>query len=120
MYHVLIAWITATGIAASAVPMATKSAKECISYSQQEGDSSIDMTLSNSCQAEFDCKLEWRLICTDLKGKKTKTNNDRQFVLAIHGRQEVTADASSCGYGSWQIADVTWQCKVHDVEAPVE
>ena len=105
----------AIGIAlpATAGIHAKKSLADCTSFSQKEkGDDGFEMSVHNSCKAQLDCSISWKVVCSPESQKRRAVHaNSSKFTLLEGGEKSAEASAAVCGDESWTIEQVNWGCE---------
>jgi hypothetical protein len=90
----------------------TKSLADCTSFTQKEkGDDAFDMLVHNSCKAQVDCSISWKVVCApDSKKRRTVHAKASKFTLLEGTEQSAEASAAVCGDEAWTIEGVEWGC----------
>ncbi len=92
-----------------------KQISRCVSFSQSLGENerSVDFTLTNSCESEVICDIEWKLLCDDDTEDEPASHTKLSQSLSTSDTWEPNASASSCE-GDWRISAVRWNCASGD------
>ena len=92
---------------------AKKSLSDCTSFTQKEkGDDAFEMSVHNSCKAQVDCSVSWKVICSpDSQKRRAVHASSQKFTLLEGGEQTAEASAAVCGDESWTIEGVQWGCE---------
>ncbi len=89
-----------------------RSLARCTSFDQRQNESSLELTIKNSCTMPIDCTLSWQLVCAPESKKRRKvTPESMEFTLSSDSSQVTAASAASCGDDSWLIKSVSWRCE---------
>jgi hypothetical protein len=91
----------------------TKSLSDCTSFTQVEkGDDAFEMSVHNSCKAQVDCSVSWKVICAPQSQKRRAVHaKSSKFTLTEGTGQSTEASAAVCGDEAWTIDSVTWGCE---------
>jgi hypothetical protein len=90
-----------------------RSLARCTSFDQREKDeSSLELTIKNSCTMPIDCKISWELVCAPASKKRRKvTPESTAFTVSTDATQVTALSAAACGDDSWVIRGVSWRCE---------
>jgi hypothetical protein len=91
----------------------TKSLSDCTSFTQQEkGEDAVTMSVHNSCKAQVDCSISWKVVCNpESKKRRAVHAKSSAFTLLEGTEQTAEASASVCGDEAWTIEGVQWGCE---------
>ena len=101
------------GLPALAGTHAKKSLADCTSFTQTEkGHDAFTMSVKNSCKAQVDCSISWKVVCAP-ESKKRRAVHEKSSTFTLLEGTEQTAEASAavCGDESWTIEGVQWGCE---------
>lgn len=89
-----------------------RSLARCTSFDQREKDeTSLELTIKNSCTIPIDCSVSWQLVCAPESKKRRKvTAESTAFTLSTDATQVTALSAAACGDDAWLIRGVTWRC----------
>jgi hypothetical protein len=90
-----------------------RSLSDCTSFDQQDkDDTTVSLTIRNTCTIPVDCSVSWRVVCAP-ESKKRKAVHPASQKLALVEGTSSSADASAavCGDDAWQIDSITWSCQ---------
>ncbi|HEY5949503.1 MAG TPA: hypothetical protein VIV40_28610 [Kofleriaceae bacterium] len=101
------------GLPALAGTHAKKSLADCTSFTQTEkGDDAFVMSVHNSCKAQVDCSISWKVVCAPESQKRRAVHpSSSKFTLVEGTEQTAEASAAVCGDEAWTIESVTWGCE---------
>jgi hypothetical protein len=90
-----------------------KSLSDCTSFTQKEkGDDAVEMAVHNSCKAQVDCSISWKVVCNpDSKKRRAVHEKESKFTLLEGTEKTAEASAAVCGDEAWTIQSVTWGCE---------
>jgi len=90
-----------------------KSLADCTAFTQKEkGDDAFEMSVHNSCKAQVDCSISWKVVCApESKKRRAVHAKASTFTLAEGTEQTAEASAAVCGDESWTIEGVQWGCE---------
>jgi hypothetical protein len=90
-----------------------KSLADCTSFTQKEkGEDAFEMSVHNSCKAQVDCALSWKVVCAPESKKRRAVHPSKlEFTLLEGTEQTAEASAAVCGDESWTIESVVWGCE---------
>lgn len=89
-----------------------KSLSDCTSFEQNDkGDTSVEMTIHNSCSIQVDCTVQWRVVCSpDAKTKKSVHPASSKLSITEGTSSTAEASAAVCGDAAFAIDSVEWVC----------
>lgn len=90
-----------------------KSLADCTSFTQTDkGDDAFDLSVHNSCKAQLDCSIAWKVVCAPQSAKRKATHaKSSKFTLAEGTGQTVEASAAICGDEAFSLDSITWSCE---------
>jgi hypothetical protein len=92
---------------------AKKSLADCTTFTQKEkGDDAFEMSVHNSCKAQVDCSISWKVVCAPESAKRRAVHpKSSTFTLLEGTEQTAEASAAVCGDEAWTIESVQWGCE---------
>lgn len=90
-----------------------RSLSDCTSFEQQDkNDTTISLTIRNTCSVPLDCSVSWRVVCAPDSKKRRAVHLASQKLALVEGTSS-SADASAaiCGDDAWQIDSIEWSCQ---------
>jgi hypothetical protein len=105
-------WII-LGLMATAMSDDKKSVNDCAEFSERENEDagSVELRVTNRCEAKLSCGIKWTLTCAPGTKKAKKTRGAYAFELDDGQSDGTTVSTEQCGFDGWQIADVSWSCE---------
>jgi hypothetical protein len=90
-----------------------KSLADCTSFTQKEkGEDAFEMSIHNSCKAQVDCSISWKVVCAPASTKRRAVHEKKLAFTLLEGTEQSTeASAAVCGDESWTIEGVRWGCE---------
>jgi hypothetical protein len=91
----------------------TRSLSDCTSFTQSEkGDDAFELAVHNSCKAQVDCSISWKVVCAPQSQKRRAVHaKSSKFTLTEGTGQSAEASATVCGDEAWTIESVVWGCE---------
>lgn len=101
------------GMPAVAGSHVKKSLADCTTFTQTEkGEDAFDLEVHNSCKAQLDCSISWKVVCAPQSTKRRAVHAKiSKFTLTEGTGQSTEASAAICGDEAWTIESVTWGCE---------
>ena len=92
-----------------------KGVRRCVDFKQTlaSDEESVDLQLTNSCNFEISCSVEWKLECSSTTGKSLADDRKKETSLDHLESWDLNASASACET-DWEIKNVNWQCVASD------
>jgi hypothetical protein len=90
-----------------------RSLSDCTSFEQQDkNDTTVSLTIRNTCTVPVDCSVSWRVVCAPDSKKRRAVHTGSQKLALVEGTSS-SADASAtvCGDDAWQIDSIEWSCQ---------
>ena len=109
-------WATCALAISICMPVAAKNKKslaDCTSFTQTEkGEDAFELSVHNSCKAQLDCSISWKVVCAPQSTKRRAVHpHNQKFTLTAGTGNTVEASAASCGDEAFSIEHVTWSCE---------
>lgn len=88
-----------------------KGVRRCVDFTQSlaSDEESVDLQLTNSCNFEISCSVEWKLECSTSVGTSLTDQSKKATSLDHLESWDLNASASACET-DWEIKNVSWQC----------
>jgi hypothetical protein len=90
-----------------------RSLADCTAFDQQDkNDTTVSLTIRNTCTIPVDCSVSWRVVCAPDSKKRRAAHAGSQKLALVEGTSS-SADASAavCGDDAWQIDSISWSCQ---------
>ncbi len=90
-----------------------KSLSDCTTFTQTDkSDDTVELSVHNSCKAQVDCSISWKVICAPQSQKRRAVHaKSSKFTLTEGTGQSADASAAVCGDEAWTIEAVRWGCE---------
>src|SRR4051794_1760177 len=79
------------------------SVAECTEFVQTDkSDTTVELSIKNSCSMPVDCAISWRVVCApDAKKRRSVHPGAAKLALTEGTKQSTEASASICGDDGW-------------------
>jgi hypothetical protein len=84
-------------------------ASRCVTLAQETSGQTVDLSLTNRCEASMSCSVGWVVRCGQARRLTTHRGSESVW-LADGSSQTVTASAAECGDQSWRVGAIRWSC----------